>query len=142
MTVSNNDIAKAEAHLYVGIAKADGLVTQKEYAQMPYYADKEHRFFDKRPLEEKKASRIGKYIREILVTPAHKGWTSDDHLEEAAKILVQARNEGHWSAKLVMFKNQKGFLDAAKIDGYVVKEAKFIRKMEALLGEDSEHLGD
>ena len=142
MTISNTEIAQAEAHLYVGIAKADGLVTKEEYAQMPYYADKEHRFFDKRPLAEKTASKIGKHIREILNAPAHTSWSSEDHLEEATKILVQARKEGNWSAKLVMFKNQKGFLDAAKIDGYVVKEANFIKKMEALLGEDSEHLGD
>ncbi len=52
----SEEITLAEAHLYVGIAKADGLVSQDEFAQIPYYASKSQRFYDMMKMNDETAS--------------------------------------------------------------------------------------
>ena len=136
MSVPNSKFITAQAHLYAGIAKADGEVSKKEYAQVPYYAERAQKFFEKNPLSSKRDPHIGLKIREILSLPKYRAWKSIDHLNEAEKIIKQARTEGLWNVEYAVFKNEKGFLDAAKIDGYVIKEATFIRKMEEILGAE------
>ena len=142
MTISKDQLVVAEAHLYVGVAKADGAVSRKEYAQIPYYADRAMAFFEKTHLPEATGKRLGKAIRDIFNNPEQKAWSSEQHLESASTTLQAAHNEGSWNVKLIMFRNERGFLDAAKIDGYVVKEANFIRKMEETLGEIFQHQED
>ena len=134
MPISQEELLTAEAHLYVGIAKADGIVSKNEYTQVPYYADRSKKFFEKKEKIAPVQPKLGKKIREIFNSPHYKEYDSSQHLTAASKTLQQAHNEGSWNAKLILFRNERGFLDAAKIDGYVIKEASFIRKMEETLG--------
>lgn len=129
----SEEITLAEAHLYVGIAKADGVVSQDEYAQIPYYATKSQRFYDMMKMNKETASRIGPAIRELLCNKEIQKWNSDEHLAEAVKLLRSARDKGFWQAQVTYQKNEEGFLEAAKIGGYVIKESRFIEKIAAAI---------
>lgn len=127
------DLITAEAHLYTGVAKADGVIDRQEFAQIPYYAEKSQRFFDMMKMNDQTADRIGGEIRAIMSAPEYRDWTSYDHLNHAIKLISSAKEEGLWQTQVVFTKNEAGFTSAAKIGGYVVKEAKFINAMEEML---------
>jgi hypothetical protein len=126
-------ILRAEAHLYVAVAKADGMVTKKEYAATPYYAMKSQNFFDMMEMNQAIAEKIGGEIRDILNNPAYAEWDSVDHLDEAIRHNQHARDTGVWQSRVIFEKNEKGFLNTAKIDGYNIKESRFIKIMEEKL---------
>ncbi|ERP31167.1 hypothetical protein [Chitinivibrio alkaliphilus] len=126
-------ILTAEAHLYVGVAKADKLVSRREFAQTPYYAAKSQRFFDMFDMKEKMARAIGPIIRDILRNPAYDSWTSEEHLDEAVTHIEQAQEKGFWQVRIIFEKNAEGFLNTARIDGYNIQESRFIQRMEEKL---------
>ncbi len=125
----------AEAHLYAGVAKADGIVDRKEFAQIPYYAEKSQRFFDMMKINNETVDRIGGEIRAVLSDPDYKEWDSYHHLNEAIKLLTKAKENGLWQTQVVFTKNSDGFLSSAKIGGYLMKEARFIEAMEEALDD-------
>ncbi len=129
----SDDIIIAEAHLYVGIAKADGVVSKDEYGQIPYYAAKSQRFFDMMKMNKATADRIGPKIREILSDKEMQKLSADEHLDRAEELLKTARAKGFWQAQVTVQKNEEGFLSAAKIGGYEMKESRFIEKIVARL---------
>lgn len=120
----------AEAHLFVGVAKADGVIDKKEFAQIPYYAEKSQRFFDMMNMNSKTADRIGAEIRAIMGAPESRDWTAYDHLDKAMELIESCKEAGMWQTQVVFTKNEKGFTDCAKIGGYVIKEANYIHAME------------
>ncbi len=130
-----NTLITAEAHLFVGIAKADGVISKKEFAHVPYYAEKSQRFFDMMNMNNKTADRIGGEIRAIMGSAETRDWTAYDHLDKAIELIKECRDKGLWQTQVVFTKNEKGFTDCAKIDGYVVKEANYIKAMEERLKE-------
>ncbi len=129
----NKQVMVAEAHLYVGVAKADGIISQDEFAQIPYYAKKSQRFYDVMRMNKETARLIGGQIREIMLLSEYADWSADDHLDEAVTLLKRACSEGAWHARVSFQKNESGFLESAKIDGYLVKEAQFIKRMQEKL---------
>ena len=54
---------KGEAHLYVAVAKADGIVSMKERARAPYYASKSQEVFN--------VMKINKNVRENIKKCVH-----------------------------------------------------------------------
>ncbi|MGM0442698.1 MAG: hypothetical protein ACQEQV_00745 [Fibrobacterota bacterium] len=135
MTAYSEDITQSEAHLYAGVAKADGIISRQEYTQVPYYARKSQKFFDMMGMNRETADRIGPAIRRILSAPQYKEWTSEDHLQEALRLSRKASEQGFWQSNVTFQKNEEGFTNAARIGGYNIKEARFIRRMEELLAQ-------
>lgn len=128
-------VAEAEAHLYVAISKADGFISEQEFAQIPYYAIKSQRFFDVHKKNRDIAEVIGSEIQRIMSEIMYKSWDSDKHLDKAIELIKEAKSNGNWQGKVAFQKNENGFIESAKIDGYLFKESKFIKKMEKKLLE-------
>lgn len=129
-------VTLAEAHLYTGIAKADGLISELEFAQIPFYAEKSHKFYEKMNLSSSTVSRISNAIRSVMVDPVFRSLTPAAHLEKACDILrVVVKQGGGWDVRIAFNKNEQGFTDSAKIDGYVIKEANFIHLIEKKIAE-------
>ncbi len=125
-----NKLITAEAHLFVGVAKADGVVSRDEFAQIPFYAEKSQRFFDMMKMNSKTCDRIGGEIRAIMGDPECRDWDSYKHLSTAVELIKVCREDGLWQTQVIFSKNEQGFTNSAKIGGYVVKEANYINKME------------
>ncbi len=128
-------VAQAEAHLYVAVSKADGFISEQEFAQIPYYAIKSQRFFDVHKKNKIIAEVIGEEIQRIMSETTYKSWDSDKHLETAIVLIKEAKENGNWQGKVAFQKNEQGFIQSAKIDGYLFKESQFIKKMEKRLSD-------
>ncbi len=131
--MSSDKLIEAEAHLYVGVAKADGVISEMEYSHIPIYAEKAQRQFDKMSINASIIERIRPAIRSIMSSPQFRSWDANDHLDSAIAILREIHSEGVWQSRIVFVKNEKGFTESARIDGYVLREAEFIRSMETKL---------
>ncbi len=126
------NITYAEAHLYVGVAKADGAISQLEYSHIPIHAEKSQKLFETLNHIDHTSS-IRTDIRSIMSDPAFRSWSPESHLDEAINTLKELHAEGVWQSRIVFTKNENGFVESAKIDGYVIKEAVFIKLMESKL---------
>ncbi len=125
----------AEAHLYVAVAKADGIVTIKERARAPYYAQKSQSVFNILQINREVKTRIKKDVQEMLEDKAFYQWSATQHLDKAVALLKEAKKAGDWGATLSIHKNEQGLLQLALVDGYILKESKFIQEIEQRLKE-------
>ena len=135
MAEITDGIIEAQAHLYVGVAKADGVVDKEEFTHIPYYAQKSQRFFKMMKIDETKGAKVSKIIRDIFRGKEFSQWNSSKHLDRAVEILKNAREDGVWATQVVFTKNEEGLLSSAKIGGYLIKESRFIERMEAALNQ-------
>ena len=124
-----------EAHLYVAVAKADGLLSQKERARAPYYAKKSQKVFDILKINQNVRRRIKKDVTKILSEPEYSEWSAEQHLDKAITFLKKAKQAGDWGVRLTFHKNRDGLLQVAFLDGYILKESKFIKEIERRLAE-------
>ena len=124
-------LIEAQAHLYVGIAKSDGVIDNKEFSQIPYYAEKSQRFFKLLKLSDEEIHSIGTTIRSFI--GKYNSLNADDHLQMAKELLQKAKELGVWQHQILFTKNEQGFLDSAKIGGYFIKESAFLSKIEDML---------
>lgn len=124
-----------EAHLYVAVAKADGLLSQKERARAPYYARKSQELFDIIKINRNVRRRIKNDVTKILSDPEYSGWSAREHLDKAISYLKRARQAGDWGVRLTFHKNRDGLMQVAFLDGYILKESKFIKEIEKRLKE-------
>lgn len=131
--MKSEKLITAEAHLYVGIAKADGIISDMEYSHIPIYAEKAQRLFEKMNIDNSIIDRIRPEIRSIITSPEFRTWSAYDHLDCALTALIELHAEGVWQSRIVFTKNEKGFTETARIDGYVLKEAEFIKTLELKL---------
>jgi hypothetical protein len=125
--------SKGEAHLYVGVAKADGFISTKEHARAPYYAQKSQDIFNVLRINKNVREHIKEYVRSLLSDPRFRAWTAEQHLDEAVSLLKQAKDAGDWGAALTIHKNEKGLLEVAFLDGYILKESRFLKEIESRL---------
>ena len=128
-------ITEAEAHLYVAVALADGVISKEEYLRTPYYAKKSQKFFDMMNMNSSTAERIGPKIRELMDSSKSKKMDSNDHLNIAINLLKDCKDSGIWQSRVTFAKNEKGFTNIAKLGGYVIKEASIIKKIEERINE-------
>jgi hypothetical protein len=125
--------SKGEAHLYVAVAKSDGVVTTKEKARAPSIAFKCKSLFDAMNLHSEVKEQLFKYTKDIFENNSFRSWSADDHLNEAIKLLKQAKESGDLSVCHVAEKCESTLQDLAVIDGYLLKESKFLKKIKLLL---------
>ena len=130
--------SRAEAHLYVAIAKADGILSKKERAVIGIYAAHAQKLYDVLAINSDIAKQVQKAIKKIVSDDQYRGWNTDDHLEEAVSLLKQARDHGNWSVALASLKHERGLLQVAMLDEYVFAESaaikKILRRLERELG--------
>lgn len=131
--------SRAEAHLYVAIAKADGIVSKKEHALIGTYAAGSQKLYDVLNINSEIARRVREDIKDILADPACRAWTTDDHYSEALRLFREAQAAGNWSVALSSLKHEKGLLQVALLDDYVFAESKAVKDMVKRLEMD---LGD
>ena len=117
------------------MAKADGIISQKEKARTPYYAQKSQDVFDVLKINQRVSRRIKKDVTKILSNPEYNEWTSEQHLDKAISFLKRAKQMGDWGVKLTFHKSEEGLMQVAFLDGYILKESKFIREIEKRIAE-------
>ncbi len=122
-----------EAHLYVAVAKADGVVSSKERLGAPYYAQKSQNVFNILKINENVSKSIKKYVTELLTSPRYKNWSAEQHLDQGVELLKKAKNAGEHGIGITVHKSKDGLLQVAFLDGYILKESKFIKKIEKRL---------
>ena len=127
-----------EAHLYVAVAKVDGIISQKEHARAPFYAQKSQEVFDILKINQNVSRRIKTDVKKILSNQEYIDWSEKQHLDKAISFLKRAREMGDWGVKLTFHKNEDGLMQVAFLDGYILKESKFIREIEKRLKEIGE----
>jgi hypothetical protein len=124
-----------EAHLYIAVAKADGIITVKERVRAPYYAQKSQDVFNILKINKKVKQTIKEHVTMVLSDPIYLSWSADQHLDEAVSLLKKAEKAGDWGVNLSFHKNEEGLMEVAFLDGYIYKESKFIKKMEKRLSD-------
>lgn len=124
--------AEGEAHLYVAIMKSDGTVTKEERAFAPYYAVKSQKLFNVMGINEEIKEKIKPAIERIVVNPDYESWDENRHLEKAIELLKESKSP---ALELVDPKNEQGFLSVAKLDGYFIKESRFLTKIKEELAK-------
>ncbi len=124
--------AEGEAHLYVAIIKADGGVTKEERAFAPYYAVKSQKLFNVMGINETIREKIKPAIDRIAVSSEFELWDENKHLEKAIELLKASKSP---ALELIDPKNESGFLSVAKLDGYLMKESRFLTKMKEELAK-------
>jgi hypothetical protein len=124
-----------EAHLYVAVAKADGVVSARERRSAPHLARKSQEVMDVLKLNAGIRELVGDDVRSLLSDPAFEGWSAERHLDEAVKHLHSAKKAGAWDVELTAHKNEEGLLALAQSDGYVFKESRLLREIEKRLDE-------
>lgn len=124
--------AEGEAHLYVAILKADGNVSKEERAFASYYAVKSQRFFNVMGINDEIRKKIKPAIDRIAVSSEFDTWDEYKHLEKAIELLKESKSP---ALELIEPKNEGGFLSTAKLDGYLLKESRFLSKIKEELGK-------
>ncbi|MBD3314260.1 MAG: hypothetical protein GF344_00605 [Chitinivibrionales bacterium] len=122
-----------EAHLYVAVAKADGVVSERERRSASHLARKSQEVLDVLKLNEKIRNLVGDDVRTLLSDPAFDGWNAERHLDQAIEHLSRAKSAGAWDIELTAHKNEQGLLELAQSDGYVFKESRLLREIEKRL---------
>jgi hypothetical protein len=128
--------SKAEAHLYIAIAKADGIVSKTERLMSGYAAVKAQKLYDVLKINNAIALQVRNDIRAILDDPQHASWTIDDHYDEAVRLLKTARDSGNWSVSLANLKHENGLFEVAMLDEYTFAESKAVKDIIARLERD------
>lgn len=121
-----------EAHLYVAITKADGNVSKDERAFAPFYAMKSQKLFNILGINKKIQSAIKPAIEEIMDSSKYDSWDKDMHLDKAIELFKESNSPG---LELIDPKNESGFLSVAKLDGYLMKESRFLTRMKEELAK-------
>jgi len=70
---------------------------------------------------------IKRAVEKILDSADYKNWSKEMHLNRAIELL---KNSNSKTVELISHKNADGFLSLAKIDGYLLKESKFLKEIE------------
>lgn len=124
-----------EAHLYVAIAKADGVVTMKERHSAPRYAKKSQQVFNVMKVNSAVEHSIKSNVIHLLSDERYALWDAERHLDEAVSLLKQAKKAGDWAVELSRHKNEEGLLQVAFLDGYTIKESQFLKKIQEKLAQ-------
>lgn len=128
--------SRAEAHLYIAIAKADGIISRKERIHIGTYAADAQKLYDVLDINGAIAVQVREDIRQIISDPAFSSWTTGDHYNEAVALLRQARDRGNWSVALSSLKHEHGLLQVALLDEYVFAESAAVKDIIAKLERD------
>lgn len=127
--------SRGEAHLYVAVAKSDGIVSGAERQGASYHAGKSQDLFDVMKINRSVKRTIKENVNKILNDKNYAGWTATRHLDEAVENLKKAGGMGDWGVRLSAAKNEKGLTELALLDGYTIKESGFLKEIFRRLDE-------
>jgi hypothetical protein len=128
-TTDNDERILGEAHLYIAVAMADGSISQGERRRAGGLLKKSrllHSIIVPPPEIEKK---IDSAITALLRQPRYEHWSAEDHLNEAIEKLKTAQRSGEWDINLSAVRHEKSLYELAYIDGYGIRESRFVKKM-------------
>ena len=128
--------SRGEAHLYVAVAKADGIVSQTERALIGAYAAGSQKLYNVLKINSELAEKVQEDIKDILSDSRYKIWTTDDHYEEAKALFKKAEAAGNWSVSLASLKHEHGLLQVAMLEEYVFVESKAVKDIVKRLERD------
>lgn len=121
------------AHLYVGIAKVDGEISDAERNAAPFYAQKAQRIMDVMGLGPDIQKKIRATIDSVRIR--YRDTTPAEHLDLAVSLISQAKDAGDWSTELIAARNADSLERVAQIDGYIYKESKYLSEIRSRLKE-------
>ena len=128
--------SRAEAHLYIAIAKVDGIISRKERAGIGRFAANAQKLYDVLDINSEIAVKVRQDIREIIADPVFGSWKTEDHYNEAVSLLRKARAQGNWSVSLVHLKHEHGLLQVALLDEYIFAESAAVKDILRKLEEE------
>ncbi|MBD3322486.1 MAG: hypothetical protein GF350_15395 [Chitinivibrionales bacterium] len=123
------------AHLYIGVAKADGVISPQERIRAPYFARKSQEIMDVFRMNAQVRELLKGSLADILGDLRFDGWSASEHLDEAVDLLKKAKAAGDWSTSLSAARNEQGLESLALLGGYVFKESKFLKEIRNRLKE-------
>ncbi|MFP4417008.1 MAG: hypothetical protein ACOC4C_02445 [Fibrobacterota bacterium] len=124
-----------EAHLFVAIAKADGILSESEILRLPHYAAKSQHLFDVLNTNEHVRETIREDVEKLINEAAYAPWSAQQHLDEALAFLKKAKEAGDWGVQLTGAKTEEGLQQIANLDSYTIKESVFFSEMRKRLKE-------
>jgi hypothetical protein len=124
-----------EAHLYVAVAKADGIVSATERRLAGWQAEKGQQVLDILGINKQVQKTIRADVERLLGDPQYASWSAGQHLDHAVELLGKAKKLGDWGAQLSDDKHEQGLLALAQLDGYTIKESRFLREIERRLSQ-------
>lgn len=127
--------SKGEAHLYVAVAKADGEVSRNERIRAPYFAGKSQRRFGMLKVNRRLGEMVKADVRAILDDRSTAEWPAERHLEEGLMLLRRAKESGSLGLSLTGHRIEKELHDLAYMDGYDMRESRFVTKVIQALRE-------
>ena len=128
--------SRAEAHLYIAIAKVDGILSRKERARIGRIAANAQKLYDVLDINSEIAVKVREDVRKIINDPAFNSWKTDDHYKEAVSLLRKAREQGNWSVSLAHLKHENGLLQVALLDEYIFAESVAVKDILRKLEEE------
>ncbi len=124
-----------EAHLFMSIAKADGLLSESEILRLPYHAVKSQRLFDVLKTNEHVRQTIREDVEKLINEPAYAPWSAQQHLDQAIVFLKKAKEAGDWGVQLTGVKTEESLQEIANLEGYTMKESRFFKELRKRLAE-------
>ncbi|MFP4520672.1 MAG: hypothetical protein ACLFQK_00860 [Fibrobacterota bacterium] len=128
-----SSVKTAEAHLYLAVAKADGVFSSAEKARVAYYAADSRKFTQIFHSKDGNAKGIKKELESLIDDPSLTTWSADDHLEKALSMLREAVSRGDYTARNAARRNRKGLQSLAYLEDYDYRESSFLKKVFAEL---------
>lgn len=125
-----------EAHLYVAIAKIDGIVSKTERTFTGAHAVKSQKLYDVLKINSDIAQRVQNDIQKILNNPQYHAWNTNNHYEKALQLFKEAKAHGNWSVSLASLKHENGLLQVAMLDEYTFAESKAVKNIIQSLYRD------
>lgn len=117
----------AEAHIFAAVAKADGVLSIKEFTQAAYLAQKAQKMLNFLGSNDRVTGFIRDDLHAVFVSPEFSSWTKDQHVKAALEMLKNAQGRGDWAVKLIADKIERSLVELAQIDGYDLNESQFLK---------------
>jgi len=125
--------SKGEAHLYIAVAKADGQVSRMEKIRAPFFARKSQKHYNMFDVNKEVLARIGNDVTSLLADPVCNSWDAHRHVTEAVEILKRVKRSGIIGVDVTAEKIEKELFELAYLDGYNMKESRFVKECIATL---------
>lgn len=128
-------LSLGEAHCFAAVVKADGAVSRGERVRAPYHAGKSQERFRLFKRNEELAFLVGRDLTNILTDTRYADWTAEQHLDEGIRQLRLAAGSGSRGVDITADKLESGLYELAYLDGYDMRESRFVKKAIARLRE-------
>jgi hypothetical protein len=121
------------SHLYIAVAKADGILSSFEKNRIASLARQAHPLLNRLEVNTLVDERLKKDINSIITDDTYQTWSAEQHLDEAFSLLQKTKNAGDYSISNTLNNHIDGLEKMALLDEYDVRESNFLKKIKEKL---------